>query len=78
MWWKGLSSVRGREWLCIVRYRRPFELTVNDNVFMAEMGRLGWGADGGGWSWRRRLFVWEEEKVDKCCFFEDNIFYRIM
>jgi hypothetical protein len=27
------------------------------------MHLLGWGNEGGAWSWRRRLFAWEEELV---------------
>ncbi|MCH92241.1 receptor-like kinase, partial [Trifolium medium] len=31
------------------------------------MRRLGSGVGGGGWSWRRRLFAWEEALAVECC-----------
>ena len=27
---------------------------------------VGWGADGGAWQWRRRLFAWEEGLLGEC------------
>ncbi|RHN64654.1 hypothetical protein MtrunA17_Chr4g0071401 [Medicago truncatula] len=30
------------------------------------MSALGWGAGGEAWSWKRSLWVWEEEMVEEC------------
>ena len=46
-----------------VRFPRLFDLSVYREVSVAEMSQLGWGEDGQAWSWRRGLFVWEEELV---------------
>jgi len=40
---------------------------------VAEMYSLGWGEEGEAWKWRRRLFAWEEEKVQECCDILTNI-----
>ena len=43
-----------------------FDLTTNKYSTMADMCAIG-GEDGGHvWSWRRRLWVWDEEMVEKC------------
>jgi len=43
-----------------------FDLTTNKYSTMADMCAIG-GEDGGHvWSWRRRLWVWEEEMVKEC------------
>jgi len=34
---------------------------------------LGWGATGGGWQWRRALWVWEEELVEECRLLLSNV-----
>ncbi|MCH81744.1 hypothetical protein A2U01_0002536 [Trifolium medium] len=38
------------------------------------MCRRDWGVGGGGWSWRRPLFVWEEEMLEGCC----GLFYNFV
>ena len=43
--------------------RRLYDLFVHKEVSVAEMCQLGWGEDSQAWSWRRGLFVWEEELV---------------
>ncbi|XP_024626839.1 uncharacterized protein [Medicago truncatula] len=30
------------------------------------MFSLGWGEEGGGWQWRRRLWAWEEDLLVEC------------
>jgi len=37
------------------------------------MGRRGWEPDGGAWTWRQRLFAWEEESLRECSFLLHNI-----
>jgi hypothetical protein len=49
-----------------VSFSRLFELSEHKEVSVREMFLLGWGADGGAWRWRRRLFAWEEELVGEC------------
>jgi len=49
-----------------VIFSRLFELSNFKLATVREMFRLGWGADGGAWRWRRRLFAWEEELVGEC------------
>ncbi|PNX61840.1 hypothetical protein L195_g052663, partial [Trifolium pratense] len=50
-----------------------FALSEHKEVSLAEIRRLdwrvilGWGVGGVGWSWRRRLFAWEETLVVECC-----------
>ncbi|XP_045797669.1 uncharacterized protein LOC123891830 [Trifolium pratense] len=39
----------------------------------AEMGALGWGADGGAWVWRRQLRAWEDEMLGECQTLLSNI-----
>jgi len=41
----------------VVSYSRLFELSGNKVATAREMFLLGWGADGGAWRWRRRLFA---------------------
>ncbi|PNX63657.1 cysteine-rich receptor-like protein kinase, partial [Trifolium pratense] len=48
------------------RFGRLFELAVTKSHSVAEMFALGWGADGGAWEWRRRLWAWEEEMLGEC------------
>ncbi|MCI96183.1 hypothetical protein A2U01_0117483, partial [Trifolium medium] len=33
----------------------------------------GWVLGGNGWTWRRRLFAWEEGLWGECCIALDNI-----
>lgn len=47
-------------------FPRLFELSETKETTVWEMFVLGWGADGGAWRWRRRLFAWEEELVGEC------------
>ncbi|GAU51172.1 hypothetical protein TSUD_412070 [Trifolium subterraneum] len=51
--------------LC-VRFRRLFDLAVNQSISVADMWELGWGEGGAGWQWRRQLWVWEEEMLEEC------------
>lgn len=54
--WVGEVSLRKR-------FTRLYDLSLlkGESVFL--MFTLGWGVDGAVWSWRRRLFAWEEELV---------------
>ncbi|XP_024630227.1 uncharacterized protein [Medicago truncatula] len=47
------------------RFARLFELTTNKLITMADMYAIGWEDGGAAWSWRRRLWVWEEELVEE-------------
>jgi len=47
-------------------FPRLFDLSVFKLVTVWEMFMLGWGADGGAWRWRRRLFAWEEGLLGEC------------
>jgi len=48
------------------RFARLFDLTTSKLSTVANMYALGRGMDGEAWSWRRRLWVWEEEMVEEC------------
>jgi len=49
-----------------VRYRCLFNLYDNKVVTVAQMFALGRVEGGGAWRWRRRLWAWEDELVEKC------------
>jgi hypothetical protein len=38
----------------------------NKLISVADMFELGWEEGGGAWSWRRRLWSWEEELLEEC------------
>ncbi|XP_024626821.1 uncharacterized protein [Medicago truncatula] len=63
--------------LLAVAFSRLFDLSENKGVTVREMFVLGWGADGGAWSWRRRLFAWEEELVEECVERLDNFVLQV-
>jgi hypothetical protein len=46
-----------------VRYSRLYDLSLFKEETVADMCQLGWGVEGQAWSWRRGLFVWEEEML---------------
>jgi hypothetical protein len=48
------------------RFARLFDLSTNKFSTVAEMCALGWEVGGEAWSWRRRLWVWEEDMVEEC------------
>lgn len=54
-------------------FDRLISIFINKNVTVAEMNRLGCSLVGGGWDWRKRLFVWEEELWKDCCVLLVNI-----
>ena len=55
------------------RFARLFDLTTNKLSTVADMLDCS-GEDGGAvWSWRRRLWVWEEELVEECMILLTNI-----
>jgi len=49
-----------------VRFPRLFDLSENKTITMANLFSLGRMQDGEGWSWRRRLWAWEEDLVEEC------------
>jgi len=48
------------------RFARLFDLMTNKFSTVADMYARGWEEDGEAWSWRRRLWVWEEDMVEEC------------
>jgi len=62
----------GKVPLC-VRYRRLFELVGDRGISEVDMRELGWGDEGEGWRWRRRLWVWEEGMVRECTLLLSNL-----
>ena len=44
---------------------------------MFRMHLLGWGNEGGAWSWRRRLFAWEEEMVGELRLLLHNVTLQV-
>jgi len=55
-----------------LKYPRLFDLVMDKESKVADMGRWGWTVDGRAWEWRRRLFAWEEECVRECCVLLNN------
>jgi len=55
-----------------LKYPRLFDLTMDKECKVADMGRMGWTVDGQVWEWRRRLFAWENECVRECCVLLNN------
>jgi hypothetical protein len=49
-----------------LKYPQLFDLVVDKESKVGDMGRLGWDGEGRAWVWRRRLFAWEEESVREC------------
>ncbi|GAU19761.1 hypothetical protein TSUD_78870 [Trifolium subterraneum] len=49
-----------------VRYKRLFDLALNQSISVADMCLFGWENGGAGWQWRRQLWVWEEELLVEC------------
>jgi len=64
------------------RFSHLFDLATNKFVIVADMCDLGWAVGGGAWSWRRRLWTWEEELLEECMelladvLLQDNILDR--
>jgi len=55
------------------KFPRLFDLVVSKECSVEDMWRGGWEVGGGGWEWRRRLFVWEEDTVRECSTLLSNI-----
>jgi len=64
--WVGESPLR-------FKFPRLFDLALNKECKVEEMEREGWGEGGGAWSWRRRLFAWEEASLRECSLLLHNI-----
>ena len=58
-------------------FSRLFNLALETNVYVKGM-MLGNDIEGGCWSWRRNLLVWEVELLEKCKVLLSNIICRIM
>jgi hypothetical protein len=54
-------------------------LSLELDVSGGALCRKGWGVGGGGWSWRRSLFTWDE-LVEGCVmlFYEILLFCKII
>jgi len=48
------------------RFARLFDITANKTSTVVDMCALGWEEGGEAWSWRRRLWAWEEEMLEEC------------
>jgi hypothetical protein len=60
-----------------VRYSRLYDLTVLKGELVFQLSQLGWGENGGAWSWRRRLFAWEEELVRELILLLGNVTLQV-
>jgi len=64
------------------RFARLFDLATNKMSAVADMCALGWEDGGEAWSWRRRLWTWEEKMLKECrqlldgIIVQDDIFDR--
>jgi hypothetical protein len=58
--WLGRGAMRAR-------FGRLFDLCLDKDITVAELRRQGWGVEGNGWRWRRRLLAWEEEEWGMLC-----------
>ena len=43
-----------------VRFHHLFDFAENKSITVANLFSMGLARDGEGWSWRRRLWTWEE------------------
>jgi len=55
------------------RFARLFDLATNKFSTVADICALDWEEGGDTWSWRRRLWVWEEDMVEECRILLDTI-----
>jgi len=62
----------GRRRSVEIKNPRLFDLAMDKESKVVNMGRWGWTVDGRAWEWRRRLFAWEEECVRECCVLLNN------
>jgi len=49
-----------------VWFPRLFDLAENKTITVASLFSLGLEQGGEGWSWRRRLWAWEEALLEEC------------
>jgi len=59
------------------QFSRLFDLANNKLCTVADMCALGWEVGGEAWSWRRRLWAWEEEMVVEFSHFVSNVVLQI-
>ncbi|WJX93598.1 hypothetical protein P8452_75105 [Trifolium repens] len=48
------------------RFGRLFDLAEKKSSTVAEMFSSGWEAGGEAWSWRRQLWIWDDEMLGEC------------
>jgi hypothetical protein len=58
-------------------FNRLYDLSMLKGESVSAMCTLGWGIDGGAWSWRRRLFAWEEELVGELRLLLENVTLQV-
>ena len=59
------------------RFPRLFDLSLFQDLSVFDMCQLGWGVEGQAWSWRRRLFVWEEEGMRDLTFLLQSVSLQV-
>ena len=60
-----------------VRFSRLYDLSMFKELSVFDMCQLGWGEEGEAWSWRRRLFVWEEEMLGDMLLLLHNVILQV-
>lgn len=59
------------------RFSRLFNLSTLSRVSVFDMCQLRWAIDGEAWSWRRGLFVWEQELVGELRLLVQNVILQV-
>jgi len=68
--WVGGVSLRDR-------FNRLYDLSMLKEKSVFSMCTLGWGNEGATWSWRRRLFAWEEGLVGELRLLLQNVTLQV-
>jgi len=68
--WVGGVSLRDK-------FNRLYDLSMLKGELVFAMCTLGWGNEGASWSWRRRLFAWEEELVGELRLLLQNVTLQV-
>jgi len=55
------------------RFARLFDLSTNKLSMVADMFSFGWEEGGEAWSWRRRLWAWEDDMLEECRLLLDTV-----
>jgi len=69
--WGGATSSFWRDIWCggvsfRDRFQHLYDLAVDKTITVRNMFLYGWEKGGEAWRWWRRLWMWEEEMLDKC------------